>query len=105
MTEVGSRSGMDELQALRMGVMWPMVVGAAAFLLARVLFWLVGHGLNRDHAVACMVVGCAGAIVAWAIALAWNDAMGYWLGFTLGLMALALILLVTCVQLVMEMWR
>lgn len=88
-----------------MGVMWPLVVGAAAFMLARVLFWLFSHRLTRDHAVACVVVGAAGEIVAWAIALAWNNQPGYWLAFTAGLLALAVILLVTCVQLVVEMWR
>lgn len=95
---------MDELQVLRMSVMWPLVVGSAAFLLARALFWFASERLTRDHAAACVVVGCAGAVVAWAIALAWDDGTGYWLGFTAGLLALAVILLVTCVQLVVEMW-
>lgn len=96
---------MDELQVLRMSVMWPLVVGAAAFLLARALFWFTSAHLTRDHAAACVIVGVAGAVVAWAIALAWDDGTGYWLGFTVGMLALAVILLVTCVQLAVEMWR
>ena len=96
---------MDELQVLRMSVMWPLVVGSAAFLLARALFWFTSAHLTRDHAAACVIVGVAGAVVAWAIALAWDGGTGYWLGFTVGMLALAVILLVTCVQLVVEMWR
>ena len=96
---------MDELQVLRMSVMWPLVVGAAAFLLARALFWFTSAHLTRDHAAACVSVGCAAAVVAWAIALAWDGGTWYWLGFTVGMLALAVILLVTCVQLAVEMWR
>lgn len=66
---------MEELQALRMSVMWPLVVGAA------------------------------GAVVAWAIAVAWDNGPSFWLAFTAGMLALAVILLVTVVQLAIEMWR
>lgn len=96
---------MEELQALRMSVMWPLVVGAAAFLAARSLFWLLHPRLTRDHAVACLVVAAAGAVVAWAIAVAWDNGPSFWLAFTVGMLALAVILLVTVVQLAIEMWR
>lgn len=96
---------MDELQALRMSVMWPMVVGCAAFLLARSVFWFFGPHLRRDHAVACLVVGASGAVVAWTIAIAWDNGPSYWIAFTAGMLALAAILLVTVVQLAVEMWR
>ena len=96
---------MDELQALRMSVMWPLVVGSAAFLLARALFWFLHPVLRRDHAVACAIVGVSGAVVAWAIAVAWDNGPSYWLAFTLGMMALACVMLITVVQLAVEMWR
>lgn len=96
---------MDELQALRMSIVWPMVVGSAAFLLARALFWFLSRRLTRDHAVACVVVGMAGAVVAWAIAVAWDNSERFWMAFTLGLLALAVVLLVTVVQLGAEMWH
>ena len=96
---------MDELQALRMSVMWPVVVGAAGFLLARAVFWFSAARLGRDQAVACTIVGVAGAFVAWAIAVAWDNGPQFWVAFTAGMLALAVILLVTVVQLVVEMWR
>ncbi len=96
---------MDELQALRMTVMWPAVVGSASFLLARAAFWFIHPTLRRDQAVACVIVGVSGAVVAWAIAVAWDNGPSYWLAFTLGMMALACVMLITVVQLAVEMWR
>jgi len=85
--------------------MWPLVVGSAAFLLARALFWLLHPRLTRDHAVACLIVGVSGGVVAKTIAVAWDNGPSFWLGFTVGMLALAIILLVTVVQLAVEMWR
>lgn len=85
--------------------MWPLVVGSAAFLLARVILWFAHPRLGRDQAVACGVVGFAGMVVAWAIAAGWDNGPSYWLAFTVGMLILAVILLVTCVQLTVEMWR
>ena len=96
---------MDELQSLRMSVMWPLVVGSAAFLLARSVFWFFRPHLNREHGAACIVVGLAGGVVAVTIALAWNNGPSYWVAFTAGMLALAAVLLVTVVQLAVEMWR
>ena len=96
---------MDELQALRMTVMWPAVVGSASFLLARAVFWFIHPVLRRDQGVACAIVGVSGAVVAWAIAVAWDNGPSYWLAFTVGMLALAVVLLVTVVQLAAEMWR
>jgi len=55
---------MDELQILRMTVMWPAVVGAASFLLALSAFWFMHPVLRRDQSVACTIVGVAGTVVA-----------------------------------------
>ena len=96
---------MDELQALRMSVMWPLVVGAAAFLLARAVFWFFHPRLGRDQAVACSVVGVAGVAVSWSIAVSWDNGPSYWIAFTAGMLALAVILLITVVQLLVDMWR
>lgn len=96
---------MDELQALRMSIMWPLVVGCAAFMLARAIFWFTGVPLRRDHAVACLVVGVSGSVVALAIAVAWDNRSAFWVGFTAGMLVLAVILLVTAVQLLVEMWH
>jgi len=79
----------DELQALRMSVMWPIVVGCAAFLLARSIFWFFRPHLSREHGAACLVVGFAGAVVAWTIAIAWDNGPSYWVAFTAGMLALA----------------
>lgn len=96
---------MDEMQALRMSIMWPAVVGSAAFLSARVVFWFLFHRLTREHAVACLIVGASGVVVALAISVAWDDGLLFWRWFTLGMLALAVILLTTVVQLAAEMWR
>lgn len=96
---------MEELQALRMSVMWPLVVGAAAFLAARSLFWLLHPRLTRDHAVACLVVAAAGAVVAWAIAVAWDNGPSFWLAFTVGLAIVALVLVMTCAVVFIEVRR
>lgn len=96
---------MDELQAFRIAVPWALIGGAAAFLLVWAIFRLTVVHLTRDHAIACIVVGCAGIVVTRAIGLAWNDAAGYWLGFTAGLLVLAMLLLIVCSTLVVEMWR
>lgn len=96
---------MDELQAFRIAVPWALIGGGASFLLVWSLFRLVVVHLTRDHAVACIVTGCAGAIVTRAIGLAWNGETGYWLWFTIGLLVLAILLLVVCATLVVEMWK
>lgn len=96
---------MQELQALRMLALWPLVVGSAAFLLARAILWLVTPRLRKEHAVACIVAGVSGAVMAWAIAVAWDDGSTYWLAFTIGMGLLACVLTVTCVLLALEMWR
>lgn len=83
---------MAELQALRMLALWPLVVGAAA-------------RLHKEHAVACIVAGVSCAVMAWAIAVAWDDGATYWLAFTVGMGILACILVVTCALLALEMWR
>ena len=88
-----------------MTVMWPAVVGSASVLLARAAFWFIRPVLRRDQAVACVIVGVSGAVVAWAIAVAWDNGPSYWLAFTVGMLALAVVLLVTVVQLAVEMWR
>ncbi|MCB0038682.1 MAG: hypothetical protein KDI56_07070 [Xanthomonadales bacterium] len=95
---------MDELQALRMTIMWPGVVGAAAFLLTRAAFWILLGKLTRELIIACVAVGVAGAVVALSIALAWDNGPAYWLAFTVGLLVLEMILLVTCAQAVVEAW-
>lgn len=96
---------MAELQALRMLALWPLVVGAAAFLLARCILWLLAPRLHKEHAVACIVAGVSCAVMAWAIAVAWDDGATYWLAFTVGMGILACILVVTCALLALEMWR
>lgn len=94
-----------ELQAFRMSTLWPLVVGCAAFLLARAVFWFASPALRRDQGIACVVVGVAGAVVALAIAVGWDNSLGYWFWFTTGMAVLAVILIVTVVQLAVEMWR
>lgn len=96
---------MDELQAFRIAVPWALIGGSGAFLLVWALFRLTVIHLTREHAIACIVVGCAGAVVTRAIGLAWNDSSGYWIGFTAGLLVLAILLLIVCATLVVEMWR
>lgn len=96
---------MDELQAFRMTMLWPTVVGAAAFLLARALLWLIQPALRREHAAACAIVGVAGAVVAWSIAVAWDDGPFWWVAFTVGMAVLATVMVVTCVLLGLEMWH
>jgi hypothetical protein len=95
----------DVLQAFRMTAPWPLIVGSAAFLLARSVFWFTDARLGRDQAIACGIVGASGGIVAWAIAVAWDNSEYYWIAFTLGLSVLALVMLVTVVQLAVEMYR
>lgn len=89
----------------RISVPWALIGGSAAFLLVWALFRLTIIHLTRDHAIACIVVGCAGVVVTRAIGLAWNDGTGYWLSFTVGLLALATLLLIVCATLVVEMWQ
>lgn len=96
---------MDELQAFRMMLAWPAVVGCSAFLLARAIFWLLASDLTRDHAIACIIVGISGTLVALSISVAWDDSTGYWVAFTAGMVMLAVILLLTVAQLAVEMWR
>lgn len=92
---------MAELQALRMLALWPLVVGAAAFLLARCILWLLAPRLHKEHAVACIVAGVSCAVMAWAIAVAWDDGATYWLAFTLGLTFAVTVLLVNAVAMIL----
>jgi hypothetical protein len=97
---------MDELQNFRMLVVWPVIVGCAGFLLARSLLWLVApkHS-GRDHALACMVAGGSGVLMALAISLRWDGSSGYWMFFTLGLAVLAGIMLLTVALSALGMWH
>lgn len=95
----------EQLQALRMAMAWPVVVGAAGFLLARLLFWLAFHRVWRVYAVPCAVIGVCAGVVARMISQEWDNGYSYWLWFTVGVFGLAAILLMTAAQLAVDMWR
>lgn len=90
-----------------MVVVWPLVVGAAAFQLAYTVLWLAlgARRLRRDHAIACLVVGAAAALLAWVIALNWDGSDEYWMAYTVGLAGLAGVLVLTAGLLFLRMWR
>lgn len=97
---------MDELQNFRMLVVWPVIVGCAAFLLARSLLWLVApRQSGREQAAACLVAGVSGVLLALVISLRWDGSAGYWTFFTLGLSVLAGVLLLTVALSALGMWH
>lgn len=96
---------MDELQVYRMMVVWPLIVGCAGFLAARVLLWIVAPKPQRSHAAACAVAGAAGVLLAMVIGDAWDNSAAYWMTFTVGLSLLAGILLVTVALSFVGMWH
>lgn len=97
---------MDQLQQFRVDWIWPLVLGGGGVLLAYDLLWLfVRQPLKRDHAAACLVVGMASAGAGMAIGQGWDDGVGYWVAFTVGLAALAGVLTLTAAILLLETWH
>lgn len=94
----------DQLQSVRMMAIWPLVVGATAFFMVRlVLIVTAPDGKVRRGGVAtCITIGIAAGIVALSISRHWDNGANYWLWFTVGLAALAVALLVTAAMLAAE---
>ena len=92
----------DIYQALRMTIIWPIIVGGVAYLAFRVLAYYFHGTWTRQQALLAALCGIAAAVVATSIANRWDGSQFYWLAFTAGLSFAALIVLVT---IVLDIWR
>jgi F0F1-type ATP synthase membrane subunit a len=82
----------DPYQSFRMGLIWPVVVGAIGFYAVRFIASTIDGHLTRWQAVLAGVVALMAGIVASSIARHWNGSDVYWLAFTIGLGFAALVL-------------
>ena len=87
----------DQLQQVRMFVIWPLVVGSVAFLAIRLLLKLASpvNRVNRTGMWACAASGAIAAVTAASISRDWDNSLTYWLSFTVGLAGLAIVLVLT----------
>lgn len=94
----------DDLQQVRMLAIWPIVVGSAAFFLARLTLLLVSPvgKVGRTGAIIAGGIGVVAGVVAMSISRSWDNSYSYWLSFTVGLAGLALILAMTAAMLAAE---
>ena len=82
----------DSYQAIRMTLIWPILVGSVAFYAVRFIASTIDGGLTRWQAILAGVTALMAGIVTTYIARAWNGTEVYWLAFTLGLAFAALVL-------------
>lgn len=97
---------MDELQAVRMAAVWPLVIGAGSFLATRLILLAAGRRApGRAEAWSCAAVGVLAWLATGMMAAVWNGEQAYWLAFTVGLAWLAPVLAATAALLFMEDYR
>ena len=82
----------DPYQALRMTLIWPVIVGCVAFYAVRFIASTIDGGLTRWQAVLAGVTGLCAGVVTMTISRNWNGSDVYWLAFTAGLAFAALVL-------------
>lgn len=93
------------LQTFRMITLWPLIVAVTAFFLMRLVLIFVNdrRWLSKTDVSAAVVIGAMAGLVAVVISLMWsNHSSAWWTFFTAGLIVLAVVLLVTAIQLAMS---
>lgn len=91
----------DTLQDFRMLALWPTIVGITGFYLMRLVLIFVNDccKLSRTDLWAAIITGILAGLVAVMISLLWdNYSRAWWVFFTVGLILLAVVHLVTAVQ-------
>lgn len=96
---------MDELQAVRMTALWPLVIGAGSAMAARLILLASGRTLGRYEAWVCAAVGVLAWVTTGMMAAVWQDTPAYWLAFTVGLGVLALVMVATAAMMFVEDYR
>lgn len=87
-------------------VTWVLIIGCTAFLLAASVLWLISFRLSKEHAVACLMIGAAGAVLGWALGVIWdNNVMEFWIAYTAGHAVLAATLILVVAISFLGMWR
>jgi len=85
---------------------WVLVVGCSATLLAASILWLILPRLRREHAIACLGIGCIGVFLGVELSVAWdNSSLAYWAAYTVGHAVLAATLLLVTAISIIGMWR
>lgn len=95
----------DQYQAVRMMIIWPVIVGSVAFYGVRFIASTLDGKLTRWQAVLAGVVALMAAIVSTTIARNWTGSDVYWLTFTIGLAFAALVLLANVIMAILEAGR
>ena len=95
----------DEWQAIRMMLVWPVMVGCVAFYGVRFIASALDGQMTRWQAMLAGVAGVMAAIVTRSIARAWDGSDLYWLAFTAGLAFATLVLLANVVGMIVEAGR
>lgn len=95
----------DQYQAVRMMIIWPVIVGSVAFYGVRFIASTLDGKLTRWQAVLAGVVALMAAIVSTTIARNWTGSDVYWLTFTIGLAFAALVLLASVIMAILEAGR
>lgn len=90
-------------------LIWILILGCAAFLLAASMLWFFSprlYRLNRTHGVTCLMIGVIGAVLGWALGVSWdNNSMGFWVVYTVGHAILAATMVLTVAISFWSMWR
>ena len=85
----------DIYQPIRMGLIWPLLVGGVMTHTVLFLAQIINGSVNRWQAAMAGIAGIMAAVVTVTIANRWDGHEAYWLAFTLGLAFIALLLIVT----------
>jgi len=95
----------DPYQAVRMMIIWPVIVGSVAFYGVRFIASTLDGKLTRWQAVLAGVVALMAAVVSTTISRNWTGSDVYWLTFTIGLAFAALVLLANVIMAILEAGR
>lgn len=92
----------DPFQPLRMGVIWPILVGCVAFYAVRFIATTVDGKWSRWQAILAGITALSAGIVTVTIANRWTGNDVYWLAFTVGLAFAACVLLANVIMQIIQ---
>lgn len=96
----------DLWQPIRMAAIWPVLIAAVSWLATFDLLYFTGRGkVTRREFSACTGVAVFAWVVCSMMAAVWDGSPAYWLAFTVGLAIVALVLVMTCAVVFIEVRR
>lgn len=96
----------DLWQPIRMAAIWPVLIAAASFLATFDILWFTARSkVGRREFNACFGVAVFAWVVCSMMAAVWDGSPSYWFAFTVGLAIVALVLVLTCAVVFIEVTK